>query len=371
MLCVRAPGRVNLIGEHTDYNEGFVLPVAINREIHLHAQPRTDHRCHFYSETLDDQIEFDMEWLATQPAESLPQGWFRYVAGVASLLQQRAGRPLTGVDAVITGNLPMGSGLSSSAAIEGAVAVMWNQIDQLGLSALELALLCQQAEWHYAGVRCGVMDQFASMLGKAGHALLIDTRTHFTETVPLPDDWVIVVADTGKPRTLAGSEYNRRRAECEQAVSELRAILGDAVNSLRDVSPEQASLYLPLLSEPARRRARHVVSENARVLTFLDALRQADAPTVRHLMLASHASLRDDYEVSCDELDWMVSACLSAPGCIGARMTGAGFGGACIALVQKELTEPFMEHARATYCQRSDYAPQFLLCEAVDGAGTC
>ncbi len=371
MLCVRAPGRVNLIGEHTDYNDGFVLPVAIDRQVRLYAKPRTDHQCLVYSETLDDQIELDLEALPDQPPETLPEGWVRYVAGVASLLQKRKGRTLTGVEAVVTSNLPLGAGLSSSAAIEGAFAVMWNQIDQLGLSALELALLCQQAEWHYAGVRCGMMDQFASLLGKAGHALFIDTRTQFTETIPIPSDWAIVVADTGKPRTLAGSQYNRRRAECEQAVAELRKVLGDSVDALRDVSPEQASLYLPLLSEPARRRARHVVSENARVLAFLDALRQADAHAVRHLMLASHASLRDDYEVSCAELDWMVSACLSAPGCIGVRMTGAGFGGACIALVEKAQIEPFIAHAHAEYRRHSQYEAQFFACEAVDGAGVC
>jgi len=290
---------------------------------------------------------------------------------VASSLQKHTGRILKGVDAVVMSDLPLGAGLSSSAAIEGAVAVMWNQIDQLGLSPLELALLCQQAEWHYAGVRCGIMDQFASLLGKAGHALFIDTRTQFINTVPIPDGWVIVVADTGKPRTLADSEYNRRRAECEGAVSELRALLGDTILALRDVSPEQASLYLPLLSEPAQRRARHVVSENARVLAFVDALHRADIHTVRHLMHASHASLRGDYEVSCDELDWMVSACLNAPGCIGARMTGAGFGGACVALVQKESVEPFVQHASVEYAQHSSYTPKFLVCEAVDGAGVC
>jgi galactokinase len=186
--------------------------------------------------------------------------------------------------------------------------------------------------------------------------------------VPLPRDWLIVVADTGKPRTLSGSEYNQRRQECQQAVAGLRAVLGNEIKALRDVSPDDAALYLPLLPEPARRRARHVIGENARVQAFLVALAQADASRVRQLMLASHASLRDDYEVSCPELDEMVNACLNAPGCVGVRLTGAGFGGACVALVERRLAERFLQEADAAYRAQSHYAPQFLVCETVEGA---
>jgi len=368
MLQVRAPGRVNLIGEHTDYNDGFVLPVAINREIHLHAQPRTDHRCLLYSESLDEQIELALDTLRETPPDSLPHGWARYVAGVAATLMHHTGRLLTGVEGVIASTLPTGAGLSSSAALEAAFATLWNTLDKLQLDSWTLAKLCQQAEQTYAGVQCGIMDQAASLLTRRGHALFLDTRTQQTRHVPLPPDWLIVVADTGKPRTLSGSEYNQRRIECEQAVAGLRAMLGKAVRALRDVSTQDAALYLPLLPEPPRRRARHVVSENARVLAFLDALTRADARTVRQLMLASHASLRDDYEVSCPELDAMVNACLNAPGCIGARLTGAGFGGACVALVERAQIEPFLKAADNAYRTQSQHTPQFLVCEAVEGA---
>jgi galactokinase len=368
MLCVRAPGRVNLIGEHTDYNDGYVLPVAISLETRVHARPREDTHCILYSDTLDEQAEFDLSAIP-EPAD-LPSGFVRYVAGVAWALQQHTGRTLTGIEATICSDLPLGAGLSSSAALEAAFAVLWNILNELHIDKLTLAQLCQRAEHGYAGVQCGLMDQAASLLSEAGNALFLDTRTLFTQSVALPPDWAIVVADTGKPRALAESEYNLRRAQCEQSVEALRAVLGEEVNALRDVSPEQAALYLPLLQEPARRRARHVIGENARVLEFLTALRHADAPRVRHLMLASHASLRDDYEVSCAELDAMVEACMHAEA-IGVRMTGAGFGGACIALVEKAQLENFLRKAEQHYRQHSPYEPRFYACEAVGGASVC
>jgi galactokinase len=367
MMRVRAPGRVNLIGEHTDYNDGFVLPVAIDREIHLYAQPRTDHRCLLYSEALDEQIELELDALRELPPDSLPDGWVRYVAGVAVMLMRHTGRTLSGIEGVVSSTLPTGTGLSSSAALEAAFATLWNTLDTLHLDSWTLAKLCQQAEHIYAGVHCGIMDQAASLLTQRGHALFLDTRTLQTRHVPLPRDWLIVVADTGKPRTLSGSEYNQRRQECQQAVAGLRAVLGNEIKALRDVSPDDAALYLPLLPEPARRRTRHVIGENARVQAFLVALAQADASRVRQLMLASHASLRDDYEVSCPELDAMVNACLNAPGCVGVRLTGAGFGGACVALVERRQTERFLQEADAAYRAQSHYAPQFLVCESVEG----
>jgi galactokinase len=368
MLCVRAPGRVNLIGEHTDYNDGYVLPVAISLETRVYAQPRTDALCQIYSETLDEQHTLDLA--ALPPPEGLPSGFIRYVAGVAAMLQQHSGRTLTGVDATLCSQLPLGAGLSSSAALEAAFAVLWNTLDDLRLNRWTLAQLCQQAEHHYAGVRCGLMDQAASLLCHAGHALFLDTRTQATQHIPFPPDWAIVVADTGKPRALAESEYNLRRAQCEQAVVALQAVLGESVVALRDVSPEQGALYLPLVDEPARRRARHVISENARVLAFLTALRHADKAQVRALMLASHASLRDDYAVSCAELDTMVEACLQA-GAISARMTGAGFGGACVALVERAQLERFLADSERLYRARAAYEPRFYACDAVDGAGVC
>ncbi len=366
MLQVRAPGRVNLIGEHTDYNEGYVLPVAIHLGVRLYAQPRSDSRCVIYSETLDDQIEFDLG--ALPPPNALPSGWIRYVAGVAAMLQERTGRILTGFEGVITSDLPTGAGLSSSAALEAAFAVLWNHLDQLGLDRKTLALLCQQAEWRYVGVHCGVMDQFASLLSEKGCALFLDTRSLATESVRLPHEWVIVVADTGKPRTLTESAYNERRAQCEAATVVFRTMLGNTVSALRDVGEEDALILLPLLEEPLRRRARHVIGENARVRAFLHALRAGDAQRVRALMLASHISLRDDYEVSCPELDQMVQACLESPGCVGVRMTGAGFGGACVALVERAQLDAFLKAAEHRYRQQSAYTPRLIPCEASGGA---
>lgn len=368
MLCIRAPGRVNLIGEHTDYNDGYVLPVAISLETRLYAQPRPDHLCHIYSETVEEQHTLNLAELP--PPEQLPNGFIRYVAGVAAMLQQHTGCTLTGIDATLCSQLPLGAGLSSSAALEAAFATLWNTLDRLNLDRLTLAQLCQQAEHRYAGVRCGLMDQAASLLCQAGHALFLDTRTLATQQVPIPPDWALVVADTGKPRALTDSEYNLRRAQCEQAVVALRAVLGESVVALRDVSPEQGALYLPLVDEPARRRARHVVGENARVLAFLTALRHADTSQTRALMLASHTSLRDDYEVSCTELDTMVEACLQA-GAIGARMTGAGFGGACVALVERARLERFLKDVERLYRAHATYEPRFYACSAVEGAGIC
>ncbi len=368
MLCVRAPGRVNLIGEHTDYNEGYVLPVALSLELRVHASPRSDTHCRVYSELLDEQYEFD---LAALPApDALPRGFIRYVAGVAWALQQHTGRTLTGIEATISSELPIGAGLSSSAALEAAFALLWNTLDNLGLERLVLAQLCQQAEHVYAGVHCGVMDQVAALLSEAGCALFVDTRTLFTQSIALPRDWAIVVADTGVPRTLAESAYNQRRAQCEEAVVALRPLLGEEVRALRDVSPEQGALYLPLLPEPIRQRARHVIGENARVLEFLNALAHADAARVRALMLASHASLRDDYEVSCPELNAMVDACMAA-GAIGARLTGAGFGGACVALVEKSHLPEFLAQAERYYRQHARYEPRLIACEAAAGATRC
>jgi len=368
MLCVRAPGRVNLIGEHTDYNDGYVLPVAISLEMRVYAQPRADALCQIYSETLDEQYTLNLAEIPL--SEPLPDGFVRYVAGVAAMLQQHTGRTLTGVDATLCSELPLGAGLSSSAALEAAFAVLWDALDNLRLDRLTLARLCQQAEHCYAGVRCGLMDQAASLLCQAGHALFLDTRTHAMQHVPIPPGWAIVVADTGKPRVLTESDYNLRRAQCEQATVALQGVLGEAVVALRDISPEQGALYLPLLAEPMRRRARHVVGENARVQAFLTALHHADTAQVRALMLASHASLRDDYEVSCAELDAMVEACLQA-GAIGARMTGAGFGGACIALIERAQLERFLVDAERWYRARAPYEPRFYACDAVDGASVC
>lgn len=365
-ISVRAPGRVNLIGEHTDYNDGYVMPVAIDMEIRVHARRREDHLCRLYSEALQQEAQFDLENLQV---DELPL-WARYPAGVASMLRLHTQAALSGIDAVIVSTLPTGSGLSSSAAFESAFAVLWNELDDLGLDGWTLAKLCQQAEHAYAGVKCGIMDQAASLLCEAGHALFLDTRTLETKQVPLPEDWVIVVADTGKPRMLSGSEYNQRRADCEHAVRLLDQGLAEKISALRDVSPEGFMQFAPgLLPEIVRKRVAHVVGENLRVSQFVKALRERNAREVGLLMNASHASLRDDYEVSCPELDCMQQLCLQVPGCVGARMTGAGFGGACVALVSQEGVGSFIEEVGSRYRALQPYQPAFYLCRAVTGAG--
>lgn len=364
-ISVRAPGRVNLIGEHTDYNEGYVMPVAIDREIHVHAIRRKDRLCRLYSDALQQEALFSLENLQV---DELPS-WARYPAGVASTLCRHTQIALSGLDAVIISTLPTGSGLSSSAALESAFAVLWNELDDLGLDRWTLAKLCQQAEHEYAGVKCGIMDQAASLLCEAGHALFLDTRTLETKQVPLPDDWAIVVADTGKPRTLSGSEYNQRRAECEQAAAIFDAWLDGSVHALRDILPGTFMEIAPaILPGNLRRRASHVISENARVLALLEALDAKEVQKTRLLLVASHASLRDDYEVSCPELDCMQELCLQVPGCVGARLTGAGFGGACIALVSQEGVEAFIEEVGSRYRALQPYQPAFYLCRAVNGA---
>lgn len=380
-FLVRAPGRVNLIGEHTDYNEGFVLPIAIDREVYLAARPKEGSRCHLYSLTLQQAAEFDLEDLAPERVEP----WARYAAGVAWALQQQLGACLTGWAVVVGSTLPMGAGLSSSAALEAAFALLWNQLDNLGLDRWSLARACQRAENEFVGVQCGIMDQVASLLSRAGHALFLDTRSFETRAIPLPADLVPVIADTGKKRALGESEYNRRREECEQAVRLLAEWLGGAgrsevapstvqrnapqpIRALRDLSTSTFALFAPLLPDPVRKRARHVVSENERVLAFLQALQAADRQQLGLLMRASHASLRDEYEVSCPELDAMAEACWAAPGCIGARLTGAGFGGACVALVESHQIETFLQTAELTYRRSTDYEPTFYACRAVEGA---
>jgi galactokinase len=366
-FAVRAPGRVNLIGEHTDYNDGYVMPVAIDREIHLYASARHDRVCRLYSDTLRQEALFDLDHL--QPDQIEP--WARYAAGVAFMLQFHTKRALTGVDAVITSTLPTGSGLSSSAALEAVFAVLWNRMDDLNLDKWILAKLCRQAEHEYAGVHCGIMDQAASLLCQAGHALFLDTRTMQTKHVRLPDDWAIVVADTGKPRTLSGSEYNQRRMECEQAVEILNDSLDKPVHALRDVSAEAFMRFAPgLPAETLRKRASHVIGENERVREFAKALHFRSEKEIGLLMTASHASLRDDYEVSCPELDCMQAACLNAPGCLGARMTGAGFGGACVALVLQKDIEAFIDAAENAYRAQQPYEAAFYACKAVGGAST-
>lgn len=361
---VRAPGRVNLIGEHTDYNDGFVLPMAIDRSVRIAFQPRDDQRVVVRSLDFDERSEFTLESL--DAASHAPQvrrnrGWFDYVQGIAWAIQ-RNGRPLRGWQGVIAGDVPIGAGLSSSAAVELAVARVFAAVSELQWNAFDMATIAQQAEVHWVGLRCGVMDQMIVAAGRAGNATLIDCRSLDLLHVPIPAGTVIVVLDTNTRRGLVESAYNQRRDECDQAADAL------GVNALRDIALGQLTARADALDPILRKRAFHVVSENARTLAAADAMRRDDAQTLGRLMVESHRSLRDDYEVSCSELDAIVAAALKQPGCHGARMTGAGFGGCAVALVDETRVDAFVVHAAEAYRNGAAIDASIYIVRPSDGA---
>jgi len=361
-----APGRVNLIGEHTDYNEGFVMPIAIDRVLAVAARRRDDRLVRIVAVDFNEADEFSLDAIERKEKG----GWRNYLRGVA-LVATQMGLPLLGIEAVITSDIPIGAGLSSSAALEVAFAMALLKLNAVQAEPLVLALWCQRAENEFVGVRCGIMDQMAATLGKRQHALLLDCRDLSYEHVPLPEGIAFIVADTGKPRALAASEYNRRRQECEEAVRLLRELLGRPIQSLRDVDNDEVEALFEQLPDPLRRRARHVTAENNRVRAFAQALREGDLHRAGALLLASHASLRDDYEVSCPELDAMVRALMDTEGVLGARLTGAGFGGACIAMVRAEAVERVLAEVPERYrAQLGDEAPNptLFVVHASDGA---
>lgn len=328
-----APGRVNLLGEHTDYNDGFVLPTAIPQETTVFLGFSSNHQHHFYSAELEEWV--DITDANTDFAQQ-PQGFASYVFGCIRMLEQ-VGHEVPPVNVFITSAVPMGSGLSSSAALEVAMLRGLRSLLHLDLDDVKIAQLGQQAEIQYAGVHCGIMDQMASSLADPQHLLFLDTRTLDRQKIPLPQDTEVVVMDSGIPRKLATSGYNQRRAECEEAARLLH------VKALRDVSDPESVETLP---EPLRRRARHVVTEDNRVLEVRQGV---SAERFGELMNASHASLRDDYEVSVAGLDQLVEILQETPDVFGARLTGAGFGGACVALVTAGKGEAIAHHVLEHY----------------------
>ncbi|MGQ9555996.1 MAG: galactokinase [Anaerolineae bacterium] len=363
-VITRAPGRVNLIGEHTDYNDGFVLPIAIDRAVYIAAASRSDDSVRLQALDFNDRASFNLAAIHFDKQHL----WSNYPRGVAWVLQRR-GFALSGMDAIISGDVPIGAGLSSSAAIEVAVTKTFQALAGLAIPATELALAAQEAENRFVGMNCGIMDQFISVLGQRGHALLIDCRSLEHEPVPIPAGCSVIVANTMKQRGLVDSEYNRRRAECEEGVRLLKHVLPN-IRALRDVSPLDLERFGHLLPETVLRRCRHVVGENARVLEAVAALRQGNGGRFGELMLASHASLRDDYEVSCAELDLMVEAALDEPGVNGARMTGAGFGGCTVTLVQADYTERVATAVREKYTAWCGIVPEVYVFQAEAGAET-
>jgi len=362
---VRAPGRVNLIGEHTDYNEGFVLPAAIGLEIRIALVPTDDGRVELTLAASGERDGFSLD--AIPPATG---AWIDYPAGMAWALQE-AGVPVRGFRGMLGSTLPVASGLSSSAALELASA--WALLDPPepaahGLDGMALARLAQRAENEHVGVRSGLMDQFASSLGQAGSAMLLDCRTLEHQAVRLPlEDHALVVCDSGSPRRLGGSEYNARRSQCEQAVA---VIAGDHpdVSSLRDVDAALLERFSDRLDAETMRRCLHVIDENRRVVLAVEALRSGDIATVAGLFAESHASLRDLYEVSSPELDALVELATSMRG-TAARMTGAGFGGCTVNLVPRHELDRFTSTVTLGYRDRTGLEARVLSVAAVDGAG--
>lgn len=362
----RAPGRVNLIGEHTDYNDGFVMPIAIDRGVYIAARARDDNKvCVTALDIQGGQTDvFALDDIAHHP----DYRWANYVRGVAYYLTQEQVK-LTGMDAVITSDLPSGAGLSSSAALEVATATVMQSFTPWRLSGVVVAQICQRAENDFVGVKSGIMDQYASALGERGAAIKIDCRALTYQAVKLPRGVTVVVADTNKKRHLTGSDYNTRRMECENAALLLAQLLRKPVPALRDVSLQEFKKVASHLPETLRKRARHVITENDRVHQAARAAGRNDAVKFGHLMGESQASLRDDYEASSPELDIMVQIALAQNGCLGSRLTGAGWGGATVNLVRDPNVEAFVENVSRAYQDKTGIQAWVSPVQASQGAG--
>ena len=361
-VVVRAPGRVNLIGEHTDYNDGFVLPAAIDRFIEFAGSRRTDRTIRLHSTDFQDSTEFSLDSIAKDSEHR----WSNYLRGVSKFLEADGYR-LTGADIVFGGNVPRESGLSSSAAVEVGTTAFWQRLAGLQLDPVYAVKLARRAENEFVGVPCGIMDQFISALGKKDHALFLDCRDLSYRHVPLRNDVKIVVCNSGVKRALAQSEYEVRLKQCRESVARLRE-KGLSANSLRDVTSADLERGRGVLSDVLLRRARHVVTENERTREAVSVLETGSIERIGELMNSSHVSLRDDYEVSCKELDTLVELAWKQPGTLGARMTGAGFGGCTVNLVRAEAAEPFARAVAEGYQKALGLKAEIYVCQASDGA---
>ena len=357
----QAPARVNLIGEHTDYNDGFVMPAAIGFFTSVAIAPRGDRHLVIESDNFHERRELSLDDIPERGSHQ----WSDYVAGVAKVLEQ-SGHRLAGANLLISGNVPLGAGLSSSASLEVAVATALLGVSGISIKQKDLALLCQRAENEFVGARCGIMDQFIVAHAQHSRALLLDCRSLEYRHLPLPTQARLVICNTGVRHSVAAGEYNHRRAECEEGVRLLSQHL-PGVKALRDVAPSDFEPLAADLPPIVMRRCRHVIAENTRVIHAAAALEAGDLNQFGNLMRQSHISLRDDFEVSCRELDVMVELAQECPGVYGARMTGGGFGGCTINLVQSELVEQFRSIVAAGYQQATGTAAEIYVCSAVDG----
>lgn len=358
----RAPGRVNLIGEHTDYNDGFVMPAAVGFSTYVGIAPRNDSKLVIHSEEFSGDCEFHLDRFPKQRTGA----WCDYILGVFAVLRQR-GYALAGANLLVHGEVPIGSGLSSSAAIEVASAMAFISLDDVRLTLPEIAKLCRQAENEFVGARVGIMDQFVSCMGKARHAFFLDCRSLEYKYVPIPAGIQLVVCNTMVKHDHAAGAYNQRRAECEEGVRYF-AKTNSAVHALRDVSVDMLEQHKMDLPPVIAKRCTHVIRENQRTLDAARALASGELASVGELMRQSHDSLRDLYEVSCSELDAMVDAAQGLPGFIGGRMTGGGFGGCTINLVREENAKNFAAEVSARYRKLTGIEPQTYLCSAEQGA---
>lgn len=364
----RAPGRVNLLGEHVDYNDGFVLPAAIDRATYLVFSESGADQSTLVAADFEQETSFAPETIPSKTQTDgtpLPE-WAQYPAGVMWALGER-GLEARGLQAVYGSDVPRGSGLSSSASVEMAFMIAWEALGGWTLPSMQRALLGQRAENQYVGVNCGIMDQFASACGVENRLLLLDCRSLEWKTIPLPNDLSIVIADTRVRRKLTSGEYNRRRFACEEAVRLLKQDLPD-IRSLRDVSPEEFNRYATKLPDEVSKRARHVVEEIERSKQAEALLQAGNIQLFGELMNECHVSLRDLYEVSCPELDVMASVAQSLDGCYGARLTGAGFGGCTVNLVERERAQAFSQALAKGYESRVGYAPEIYISYASTGA---
>ena len=363
-IAARAPGRVNLIGEHTDYNHGFVLPMAIERETMLVCAPREDNVLNAYAANLDAAARIDL----AEPRRSEASPWLDYLTGVAALLQE-SGKPTGGADVFILGDVPLGCGLSSSASLEMAALVMFEALGGFKLDGAEAAQLGQRVENEFLGLSSGIMDQFISRLAQQDHVLFLDCRTLEYDIVPAKlDKAEFVIANTGVQRGLTASKYNERVAECAEAVAGVNAHLGTKATHLRDVDVEQLTACQKSLSELVYRRAKHIITENVRTEAACQALRAQDVVQIGELMNASDASLIEDYEVSCDELAAMTAIARSQGGCYGSRMTGGGFGGCTVSLVDAAQVDTFCESLKRGYESASGLESDIIRSSPASGA---
>jgi galactokinase len=363
-VIVRAPARVNIIGEHTDYNEGYVLPMALEQETLILARCRDDRTLNAYAADLERTTQVSLDRLERHPDES----WIDYIVGMANELKKRD-KPLTGADLMIIGDVPIACGLSSSASLEMATLTMFEALGGFEIEGAEAPKLGRRVENEFLGLSSGIMDQFVSRMAKAGHVLFLDCRSLEYELVPVAfPNSKFVIANTGVSRGLTASKYNERVSECREAVELIKATIGKVALSLRDCDMANLLSCEGALSENVFRRARHVITENERTLSACQAMREGDVERLGKLMNASHESLRVDYEVTCPELDAMTGIARSLEGCYGSRMTGAGFGGCTVSLVEADRVEAFGEELLRAYKDKTGMDGAIIISAPGEGA---